>query len=142
MGAAVSILATAKEPAIAALVADSPFTSVHAVVADGVRRVLRLAAEPIVSLAEELIARRHGYRFRDARPIDVVAQIAPRPLLLIHGTEDSVIPVHHGREMFAAAGAPKQLWICEGVDHCGAYFFDRVTYVERVIDFFDRSFEF
>jgi uncharacterized protein len=139
MGAAVSILATAQEPAIQALVADSPFTSVNDVVADGVRRVLRLPAEPMVTLAEEYIARRHGYRFRQVRPIDVVAQIAPRPVLIIHGTDDTVIPVHHGRAMYEAAQEPKQLWICEGVDHCGAYFLDRATYVQRVIAFFEQS---
>jgi abhydrolase domain-containing protein 17 len=39
------------------------------------------------------------------------------PVLVIHGTEDEVIPVSHGRRLFDAANEPKQaLWI-EGAHH-------------------------
>ena len=39
------------------------------------------------------------------------------PLLVIHGTDDEVIPVAHGRRLFEAAAQPKQaLWI-EGAHH-------------------------
>lgn len=39
------------------------------------------------------------------------------PVLIIHGTEDTVINVVHGRELFAAANEPKQaLWV-EGAGH-------------------------
>jgi fermentation-respiration switch protein FrsA (DUF1100 family) len=39
------------------------------------------------------------------------------PLLILHGTEDEVIPVAHGRALFTAAGEPKRgVWI-EGDDH-------------------------
>jgi alpha-beta hydrolase superfamily lysophospholipase len=138
MGAAVSLLTAAREPLIAAVVADSAFTAVSDVVADSVRRTLRLPPEPLLMLAEELAARRHGYRFRQARPIDVISQIAPRPLLIIHGSEDSVVPVSHGHALFAAAHEPKQLWVCQGVEHCGAYFLDRPAYVQRVVEFFDQ----
>jgi fermentation-respiration switch protein FrsA (DUF1100 family) len=41
----------------------------------------------------------------------------PCPVLIIHGTQDSVINVVHGRELFAAAHEPKQaLWL-EGANH-------------------------
>jgi fermentation-respiration switch protein FrsA (DUF1100 family) len=39
------------------------------------------------------------------------------PVLVIHGTDDEVIPVSHGWRLFEAAGQPKQaLWI-EGAHH-------------------------
>jgi fermentation-respiration switch protein FrsA (DUF1100 family) len=39
------------------------------------------------------------------------------PVLVIHGTQDSVINVAHGKELFAAANQPKQaLWV-EGAGH-------------------------
>jgi abhydrolase domain-containing protein 17 len=39
------------------------------------------------------------------------------PVLVIHGTEDEVIPLSHGRLLYEAAGQPKQaLWI-EGAHH-------------------------
>ncbi len=70
--------------------------------------------------------------------LDAVEPIAPRPVLLIHGAADSMIPVDHGRAIFAAAGEPKELWVVPGAEHCGAYFADRPYYVTRVAQFFDR----
>lgn len=138
MGAAVSILTAAREPAIAAVVADSPFTSGAEVVGHAVRQTLRLPPEMLVAAADELVQRRHGYRFSQARPIDAVAQIAPRPLLLIHGDQDTLVPVEHGRRLYAAAGEPKELLIAPGAEHCGAYFADREGYAARVTAFWDQ----
>lgn len=141
MGAAVAILAAAREPAITALVADSPFATATELIANGLRSTLRIPANPLIALADVLVERRHGYRFSRVRPIDAIGSLAPRPLLLIHGTADTLIPVAHARQIFAAAGEPKELWLCEGADHCGAYFADRVTYVARVTAFFSQYLE-
>lgn len=138
MGAAVALLAAADEPAVAAVAADSAFTSGRDVVADGLRSVLRFSPEVLIMAADELAHRRHGYRFSHARPLDAVARIAPRPVLIIHGGDDSLVPVDHARRLYAAAGEPRQLWVVEGVEHCGAYFHDRAAYCRRVLDFFEQ----
>lgn len=138
MGAAVAIMAAAREPAIAALVADSSFTAVADVVAHGVRRTLRIPPAPLVRAADEVLARRHGYRFTRARPIDAVGAIAPRPILIAHGASDTTVPVEQARRLFAAAGQPKQLYVVDGVEHCGAYFADRSGYSARVNAFFSQ----
>lgn len=39
------------------------------------------------------------------------------PLLMIHGTEDEVIPVEFGREVFEAASEPKEWYPVEGAGH-------------------------
>ncbi|NJM09203.1 tRNA (guanosine(37)-N1)-methyltransferase TrmD, partial [Candidatus Gracilibacteria bacterium] len=67
MGAAVTIMAAAQEPRIAAVVADSSFTAVRDVIANGLRKRWRLPAEPLISMADELLRRRHGYRFKAVR---------------------------------------------------------------------------
>jgi len=52
-------------------------------------------------------------RFHNLRHI----QRVHAPILVIHGTDDEVIPVSHGRRLYEAAGQPKQaLWI-EGAHH-------------------------
>ncbi|EFO81439.1 alpha/beta hydrolase fold-containing protein [Oscillochloris trichoides DG-6] len=137
MGAAVAIMAAAQEPGIAALVADSSFTSVADVVAHQVRRSMGLMPPaPIIHTADMMLERRHGYRFTQARPIDAIAQLGTRPILIIHGANDSTVPVAQAERLFAAAPQPKQLWVVEGVEHCGGYFADRPTYCERVTRFF------
>jgi uncharacterized protein len=137
MGASVAILLAAREPRVAAIAADSPFTGIAKVVAYGAAR-LRLPPRLVVPMADRLTGWRYGYRFGAVRPIEAVAAISPRPLLLIHGGADSLIPVSHTHEFFAAAREPKQRWIVEGADHCGAYFADRAGYIARMAAFFDQ----
>ncbi|MCU0494521.1 MAG: lysophospholipase [Chloroflexaceae bacterium] len=138
MGAAVAILTAADEPSFSAVVADSPFATATEVVAGGVRAVLRIPADPLIALTDLLVERSHGYRLSRVRPVDVVSRLAPRPLFLIHGTADTLIPVSHAHQLFAAASQPKELWLYDGAEHCGAYFADRETYVARVTAFFQQ----
>ena len=53
----------------------------------------------------------------DFRAEDVVGQIAPRPLLLLHSANDSVTPTEQSIEMFKRAGEPTELHLFSGVDH-------------------------
>jgi uncharacterized protein len=53
----------------------------------------------------------------DFRAEDVVGQIAPRPLLLIHSANDSVTPTEQSIEMFKRAGQPTELHLFSGLDH-------------------------
>jgi len=49
--------------------------------------------------------------------VNVVDQIAPRPLLVIHGTDDRRILESQARRLFAAADQPKTLWLVPGATH-------------------------
>lgn len=138
MGGAIAILLTAREPQIRAVVADSPFATMRDVVMHAYRR-RRLPPRPLLDLTDALTQWRYGYPFGAVRPIDVIGQIAPRPLLLMHGTADEVIPVEHGYRLYEAASEPKELWIFEGATHCGGYFADRPHYVGRVAQFFANA---
>ena len=54
------------------------------------------------------------------------------PILVIHGTQDSVINVVHGRELFAAANEPKQaLWV-EGANHNDVAFVGGSRYADAL----------
>jgi uncharacterized protein len=53
----------------------------------------------------------------DFRAEDVIGQIAPRPLLLIHAANDSVTPTEQSIEMFKRAGQPTELHLFSGLDH-------------------------
>lgn len=138
MGASVAILAAARDQSVKALVADSAFTAGDDIVSDSIAKVLPIPAALLVRLADAIVDRRHGYRFSQARPIDVIGQIAPRPVFLIHGTDDSVVPVSHSRRLYAAAREPRIIWEVSGAEHCGSYFVDRVGYCRRVVEFLDQ----
>jgi len=55
--------------------------------------------------------------FDEVAPIRWVAEIAPRPLLIVHGSRDELIPVDHAWELYRAAGDPKEIRIIEGAGH-------------------------
>jgi alpha-beta hydrolase superfamily lysophospholipase len=48
---------------------------------------------------------------------DVVGAIAPRPLLLLHSSNDSVTPTEQSLDLFARAGQPTDLHLIADVDH-------------------------
>lgn len=137
MGASVAILLAARTPEIRAVVADSPFTGIREVLEHSAIRY-HLPTRLVLPLADAINGWRYGYRFGAVRPIEAVAALSPRPLFLVHGSADQLIPVSHAHAIFEAAHEPKQLWIYEGVDHCGAYFADRKLYCQRVGSFFDQ----
>jgi len=55
--------------------------------------------------------------FRLVSPIRYVAGIAPRSLLLVHGSKDEVVEVSHAYKLYARAGEPKQIIIVDGAGH-------------------------
>ena len=54
-------------------------------------------------------------------PMDVIGDIAPRPVVIMHGRLDDVISYQHAEALFAGAKQPKKLWICEDAVHTALY---------------------
>jgi fermentation-respiration switch protein FrsA (DUF1100 family) len=67
----------------------------------------------------------------DFRADDVVARIAPRPLLLLHAAVDSVTPTEQSIELFRRAGQPADLHLTAGTDHF--MFADSNVRVRRIL---------
>ena len=55
--------------------------------------------------------------FEQISPIKYVAEIAPRPLLLVHGNQDETVEVSDAHRLYAQAGEPKKLIIVDGAGH-------------------------
>jgi uncharacterized protein len=55
------------------------------------------------------------------RPIDVIGELAPLPVLIIQGEADEVVPRQHGIALFEAAREPKQLWLLPDTRHIQAF---------------------
>lgn len=53
----------------------------------------------------------------DFKAEEVVGNIAPRPLLLMHAAKDSVCPAEQSIELFKHAGQPTELHLLTDVDH-------------------------
>lgn len=53
----------------------------------------------------------------DFRPIDVIGNLAPRPLLLLHASRDRVTPTEASIEVFGYANLPKDMVLLSDLDH-------------------------
>jgi fermentation-respiration switch protein FrsA (DUF1100 family) len=55
--------------------------------------------------------------FKLVRPVDYIARISPRPLLLVHGDRDETVSINDAHRLYAEAGEPKKLAIVKGAGH-------------------------
>jgi fermentation-respiration switch protein FrsA (DUF1100 family) len=139
MGGATAILAAAEDPRIRAVIADSPFARLRSPVRAAIcqrgypRAVSPLLAWSVCTMASWQLRLRGAFD-----PIDVVDRIAPRPLLIVHGEVDWLIPVENAYALYRRAGEPKELWVVPGVDHACVPQVQPVAYSERVAAFFAR----
>lgn len=141
MGAATAILAAAEDQRIASVLADSPYARLrHAVAVAG--RSLGYPG-PIVPFMAYLgcrtTAQRLGYPMGAFDPVEVVGRLAPRPIFLIHGENDEIIPLSDAHLLYERASEPKELWILPGLQHCRALEAAYEPFCTRVREFFGRS---
>ncbi|MDX2139613.1 MAG: alpha/beta hydrolase [Chloroflexota bacterium] len=117
MGAATVIRAGARIPEAQFVIAQAAYTSLDDNIAEGVRGLTGLPPFPFAPLLIAFGEAEAGVRIRDVRPIDDVARIAPRPLLLIHGDQDTLVLPRNSEALYAAAGEPKQHYVIAGGGH-------------------------
>jgi pimeloyl-ACP methyl ester carboxylesterase len=128
----------APRPRIVAVVAESVPTSVEVPVANRIRSPLRrlIAARLFDTAAHTL-----GADPRDTEPAKVIGLVDPVPLLLIHGSADSTVPMEDGQRLKALAGPLAEHWVVEGADHSGAHAVAGQDYERRVTDFLRMAFK-
>jgi dipeptidyl aminopeptidase/acylaminoacyl peptidase len=132
MGAVTMIRATAQYPEIEALVADSPFATLED------EMDLRVPFPVMRSLIRFFAEGQSGVRVDSVRPVDDIARISPRPVFLIQGMSDGMVPLDSAERLYNAAGEPRQLWTENDVPHLNMYAFYKTRYTKRVIKFFDE----
>src|SRR6185437_14894109 len=117
MGGAVVILAAAQDKRIQAVVDDCGFSDAPSIIAASFEHFVHLPAFPFAPVTVGIASRRARVSVHDVRPVDVVGRISPRPLLIIHSTNDVLVPPENSTAIFEAAGPPKEIWWVEGAGH-------------------------
>ncbi len=126
----------AHDPRIRAIVADSPYASLAKIVERQFFFIPGPLNWAIVTLTRLYANALLGIDIDAASPENTVGSLSA-PLLLIHGENDSQIPVEHSRILFAKANPElATLWIIPGADHGQAHALAGPTYELRVLDFF------
>jgi pimeloyl-ACP methyl ester carboxylesterase len=121
MGASVVIRHAAVLGGVDAVVAVSGPARWYYKGTTAMRRVHWLLEWPAGRLVSRLLLgtrlARGGWDPVPVSPVEAVADIAPTPLLIVHGDADAYFPVEHAETLYAAAGEPRELWLERGFGH-------------------------
>ncbi len=75
----------------------------------------------------------------DLSPVDQVAKVSPTPLLVIHGTDDPVVPFAQSQKLFEAAAKPKTFFKVEGGGHGDCLFLDWADYRKKTQEWIEEK---
>ena len=75
----------------------------------------------------------------DMPPKNVIGSIAPRAVLIVAGDLDPLVPAFMARQLYSAAGSPKELWLVPRAHHADFAQIAGPEYRNRLAGFFDRA---
>jgi uncharacterized protein len=138
MGASIIVMEAAQNPKIQVAVLDSPYGHLPELLNEQLPKYSRLPSwfNPGILTAAHLA---YGIRTDDLIPTRSARLWGRRPLLLIHGEADSIVPVNQAIRLARAAGPSCLTITLPGVEHVQAYEANPRGYVAAVDSFFQRN---
>ena len=141
MGAATVLMASDLEfpVRLSGIMADCGFTSPKAIWKHVAEHNLHMVYGIRSKIADAICRRKINMNTDEYSTTQALAN-TDVPILFVHGTDDSFVPVEMTYENYKACAAPKQLLIVPGADHAMSYCVDRAAYERAVLDFW-RNFD-
>lgn len=117
MGAAVAMYVAAHRPEVAAVVsyAGPAAMGPRPNPADAVERLRESGLIRDTDFPPDLDA--WSRESVEISPVEWIGKISPRPLLLLHGDADDLVPVENAFTLYQQAGEPKELRLLPGAGH-------------------------
>ncbi len=139
MGGAVVLMGAAQEPRLQAVATHGAYASLDRAIAQRGRAFLGPAG-PMLSTSVTYWGRRWlNADPRHVSPCDVIAQIAPRPVLLMHGRRDIIVAPADAQSLYQAAGQPKTLTIWPRSWHVRIHPDELPVYQSALVAFFQTN---
>lgn len=139
MGASTALLAAADEPAIATVIADSPFDNLKAYLNDNLPTWSHVWKYPFTPLIMNIVPLLTGMHPERVDPLTAVDHIYPRSILFIHSVDDPSIPYLNSENMYLKHPDKFEFWKTSKAGHVGSYKLDPQQYTERVISFLKKT---
>lgn len=135
MGGATAILAAPDLP-VAAVIADAAYADLRHPIVNRLRE-MRL---PFAEIGSRIVVVGAALRARTRllSPIDRVAAVAPRGLLLIAPREDQLVDWRQSVQLYESAREPKELYVVDEAGHGDARTVGGEAYEGRVLAFLER----
>lgn len=138
MGATTVLMAAGLElpDNVCGILADCGFTSPHEIWKHVAENNLHVSYNLCGNIANMLCRQKLHVGAKDYSTIDAMKECKV-PVLFIHGTEDSFVPVEMTYENFKACAAPKRLFVVPGAGHGMSFFLDQEGYEAAVVQFWN-----
>lgn len=122
---------------IKCFVEDCGYTSVWDEFSNQLHEQFSLPNFPLMYTTSLLCHLQYGWSFGKASPLQQVA-LCHRPMLFIHGSNDTFVPTAMVYKLYKAKPQPKELWIAPGSEHARSYLDhpkDYLYHVQRFLNF-------
>jgi fermentation-respiration switch protein FrsA (DUF1100 family) len=136
-GSVAIILSAARNPGINVVVAGSPYASVEEIWNTNKPGLIPTPMFDYILRSSEL---RKDFERSEVRPVDVIGRISPRPILILHGSDDRRITEDQAQLLFDQAAEPKEFWLIAGLSHAEVRSVGMEKYISGIIQFLNRAF--
>jgi uncharacterized protein len=132
MGGATALRAAARGLETQALVVISAVSSLQENLAHGVQKLTRLPAFPLAPLILKICEWHVKGRVSDMTPIKDLEHLGDRPLLLVYGERDALVPAENGRRLLETRGHDTSLLVVRRAGH-------RSVLIERFLSRYEQE---
>ncbi len=138
-----AILAGERHPELQVVISDAGTLHYGLILVDYMNRMPPAARRDwnqvnrFIDKVRARLAERLGYDIDRFDPRDVVSRLN-RPLLIVHSTDDTFVPIQVSEEIYQAAQPPKTFLRGKTFGHCNGMHQDPGKYIPRILVFLER----
>ena len=139
MGAALTMCVSGEQTPnyVKCFVEDCGYTSVWDEFAYKLKQLFNLPPFPLLYTTSALNKVCFGWSFGEACPLKQVSK-CHKPMLFIHGDNDTYVPTQMVYSLYHGKPYPKQLWIAYGAKHARSYQKHKKEYIKVVKNFVEQ----
>jgi len=139
MGAATVAMASGEElpENVKAIVADSPYTSVHDMFKYQMTRMFHIPSFPILNTTSLVTQMKEGYSLTEASSLNQVMK-AEVPILYIHGGADTFVPTELAQKLYENTKSETEMITIDGAGHGESFVVGKEKYITSLNGFLDK----
>ncbi len=119
------------------IIADCGFTSGKAILQHVAKNILHISYKFMHPDLDTLCREKTNVEDGENSTVEALKK-NKKPVLFIHGTDDSFVPVSMTYENYLACNSEKYLFVVPGADHGASYLIDKSGYEKNVLEFFAK----
>ena len=139
MGASTVLMASGEDlpENVKAIVADSPYTSVHDMFKYQMTRMFHIPSFPILNTTSLVTQMKAGYSLTEASSLNQVKK-AEVPILYIHGGADTFVPTELAQKLYENTKSETEMITIDGAGHGESFVIAKEKYITTLNRFLDK----